>query len=190
MIVCAFTGHRPAKLSFGYDETSALCQAIKRELGIAAEKLIIQKKVRRFLVGGALGVDMWAGESILSLMSSYDDVSLCCVMPFRGYNENWPPLASERLHKITDKADAIYLQDGYSPDAYTARNRYLADHSDYLIAVYDDGHTAAASGTGQTVRYAQCRGRSIVLIHPDNAAVSYWFPPDKKKNASGLAAEA
>lgn len=180
MQTCAFTGHRPQRFSFEYDETGVLCQSIKRQIDIAAQKLYIQKQVRRYLVGGALGVDMWAGEGVLSLMSMYKDISLCCVIPFPGHNDKWPRASSERLSRIMNKADVVYLQERYSADAYAARNRYLVDTADYLIAVYDNNHVAA-SGTGQTVRYAQCRNKPILLIHPDNAAVSFWCPPDRRK---------
>ncbi len=58
-----------------------------------------------------------------------------------------------------------------SPESFYKRNRYLVDHADYLVAVYDNDRTVR-SGTGQTVQYAEKLGKSIILIHPDTGIVS------------------
>lgn len=175
MPTCAFTGHRPQHYSFKYDETSWLCHALKNELGIAARKLYDQKRVRCFLIGGAIGADIWAGEEIIKMMREYKGISLRCVIPYRGHDTEWPKASRIRLQRITEQSEVVYLQESFSPDAYASRNRYLVDQTDFMIALYDYDK-AAASGTGQTVRYAQCRGRPMVLIHPTNATVTYWYP--------------
>ena len=43
------------------------------------------------------------------------------------------------------------------------RNRYMVDHSSFLLAVYNG---AARSGTGATVNYARKMGREIIVIDP------------------------
>ena len=42
------------------------------------------------------------------------------------------------------------------------RNRYMVDHADVLIAVWD----GSPSGTGKTVRYAHQQGKSVITINP------------------------
>ena len=42
------------------------------------------------------------------------------------------------------------------------RNRYMVDHADVLIAVWD----GSPSGTGKTVRYAHQQGKSVTIIDP------------------------
>ena len=47
-----------------------------------------------FFVGGALGVDMWAGEQLLTLraQTGYEDIKIIVVVPFIGYDSKWPAL--------------------------------------------------------------------------------------------------
>ena len=61
-----------------------------------------------------------------------------------------------------------------SPESFHKRNRYLVDHADCLVAVYDNDRTVR-SGTGQTVRYAEKLGRAVMMIHPDTGRVSGCF---------------
>ena len=42
------------------------------------------------------------------------------------------------------------------------RNRYMVDHADLLIAVWD----GRPSGTGKTVQYAQQQGKHVLMIDP------------------------
>ena len=58
------------------------------------------------------------------------------------------------------------------PESYYKRNRYLVDHADYLVAVYDNEHRIR-SGTVMTTNYAKKMGIPVVLIHPDTGTVSY-----------------
>ena len=72
---CAITGHRPTRFCFGYNEEDPLCQKLKECLLEQFRILHDEKFVRTFFVGGALGVDMWAGEQLLTLraQTGYDD---------------------------------------------------------------------------------------------------------------------
>ena len=64
--VCAVTGHRPSRFKFKYSEDYALCKKIKANMLEVFRKLHDEKEVRRFYVGGALGVDMWATTNSIS----------------------------------------------------------------------------------------------------------------------------
>ena len=64
---CAVTGHRPSRFKFKYAEDYSLCKKIKKTMREVFQKLHDEESVRRFYVGGALGVDMWAAEEILRL---------------------------------------------------------------------------------------------------------------------------
>lgn len=84
MYTCAITGHRPTRFPFKYNENDSRCRRIKRRL---REQFILlyQHGVRRFLVGGALGVDQWSGEILLKLQleHEYRDIELVVVLPYR-----------------------------------------------------------------------------------------------------------
>ena len=59
------------------------------------------------------------------------------------------------------------LQSHYSPDCMDTRNRYMVDHADFIIAVWD----GRSSGTGKTVQYAQRQGKPVIIINPKTMSV-------------------
>ena len=63
---CAVAGHRPTRFKWKYKENNNGCKRLKKRMH---DQFIVlyEKGVRRFLVGGSLGVDQWAGEIILRL---------------------------------------------------------------------------------------------------------------------------
>lgn len=65
----AFTGHRPQKLPFGFDETDPRCVGFKRRLCNSIEMMILEGYTH-FISGGALGMDMYAAEAVLTAAPS------------------------------------------------------------------------------------------------------------------------
>ena len=63
---CAFTGHRPKKFPWGYDETDARCIALKKTLTEQIAKLV-EAGYTDFFSGMAEGTDTWATLAVLSL---------------------------------------------------------------------------------------------------------------------------
>ena len=63
-------------------------------------------------------------------------------------------------------------QEEYSKDCYYIRNRYLVNHADIVLAVYDM-QANKRSGTGYTVHYAQAQNKPIVAIDPDDFHISF-----------------
>lgn len=61
----AFTGYRPQKMPFGFDEQDERCVDFKRRLYKTIESLIDQG-YKHFISGGALGMDMYAAEAVLA----------------------------------------------------------------------------------------------------------------------------
>ena len=58
---CAFTGHRPMKLPWRYNESDLRCKALQRVLAEHISELI-QKGVNGFLSGMAEGADYEKGK--------------------------------------------------------------------------------------------------------------------------------
>ena len=52
---CAFTGHRPQSLPFGFDESDKRCTALKSAMQDQIAALIEDKEVTHFITGMALG---------------------------------------------------------------------------------------------------------------------------------------
>mgnify|MGYP005780282859 FL=1 len=63
---CAFTGHRPRKFPWGYDELDTRCVSLKSVLTEQIEQLAMNG-VTQFLSGMAEGVDTWAALAVLAL---------------------------------------------------------------------------------------------------------------------------
>ena len=58
---CAFTGHRPYKLPWRYNEADSRCLALKAALAGQITQLV-DAGVTDFYSGGADGVDCWASS--------------------------------------------------------------------------------------------------------------------------------
>ncbi len=115
-----------------------------------------------FFVGGALGVDMWAGEQLLTLraQTGYEDIKIVVVVPFIGYDSKWPDQSRHRLKKLIQNAnDSIVISHSADVSSYKKRNYYMVDHAEYLIGVFDN-QKKLRSGTAQTVNYALPKRKS------------------------------
>lgn len=174
---CAFTGHRPYRLGLGKDVLAKgrLIEALMREIhGLNF------KGVKRFYTGMAQGVDLWCAQIVLELSKTAPFIELIAALPFPGQERRWPAQAREQYHRLLNgcsrvvdcSSDVIKSIEGSLSDAYLNRNRYMVDNAQFLLAVYDPNGAHLRSGTGQTVRYAQSKRRSIICIHPDTLAVS------------------
>ena len=78
---CAFTGHRPQKLPFGFNEADERCTALKKLLRTKIIEYIETEHVTHFISGMALGTDMYAAEIVLGLKAAYPGITLTCALP-------------------------------------------------------------------------------------------------------------
>lgn len=161
---CCFTGHRPKKLPFKSNETDERCVRLKEILRDEIEKMITEKGVKKFISGMAIGTDMICAEIVLELKEKYD-ITLECAIPCRNQSEKWNKKQKERYNALLPKADVItYLQDEYTRGCMQRRNKYMADKSQYVIAVWN----GSKSGTANTIKYAEKLKRNIIIIDPNN----------------------
>ena len=164
---CAFTGHRPQSLPFGFNESDERCVALKQKLRNEIIRLIEENGVTHFISGMAIGVDMYSAEIVLGLKAKYN-ITLECAIPCETQAEKWSEPLRNRCFEIASKCDKeAMLQHHYTPGCMDKRNRYMVDHADYIIAVWD----GRASGTSKTVRYAQHQGKPIRVINPKTLEV-------------------
>jgi len=166
---CAFTGHRPSKLPWKYDETPEGCVQLKEVL-TAKIKELAEAGITTFLSGMAEGSDLICAEIVLALRKKNPALKLECILPFRGQADEWSSASQERYHSILEQADQkVLVSEDYTDTCMKERNQYLVDHSAVLLAVYK---RAPRSGTGQTVRYARSLGREIFVVDPRTCKVS------------------
>ena len=165
---CVFTGHRPMRFSFGYDEEDDRCIYLKLIMAQEIVKLI-ESGVSLFYTGMAQGVDQWGAEIILSMKKQYPHIQLIAVLPCETQANRWSPAQRERYFNMLAVCDdVITLRAHYMPQCILERNRYMVDRADYLLAVYDG---SGKGGTAYTVRYVREKKREIIVIHPDTLEV-------------------
>ena len=166
---CAFSGHRPSRFHFGYDESHEDCIKIKAALRKQIE-FLIAKNVTIYYSGMAMGIDLWAATVVLDLKPSNPNIRLNAVVPCKTQADRWPSEQQELYYGILDKCDHVTtLYEKYTRSCMFERNRFMIDHSNYLLAVYDG---VAKGGTAYTTSYAQKKGREIIIIHPDTLVVT------------------
>ena len=164
---CAFTGYRPSKMPWGYDETDARCVEFRFRLREALEYLIGQGYTD-FMSGGALGFDQMAAEIVLSLREKYPWVRLIMVIPFDGQADKWSREQRGRWLEIIEASDrVIRISHEYDKGVFFKRNHYLVENADLLLAAFD----GQPGGTAGTVAYAKRHGVRVVRIPPVRAPI-------------------
>lgn len=171
---CAVAGPKPTRFKFGYKEDNSLCRKIKKAMLRQFRRLYRKRGVRRFYIGGAIGVNLWAGELLLKLKEEpgYEDLELVVVLPFPGHDAKWDVRSRKRLeYLIQHSTEHLTAGTEDCRESYISQNRYLADHAQYLVAVSEE-HREQETGSFQVTAYAQEKGLEIIYIHPDTAEVT------------------
>ena len=164
---CAFTGYRPSKMPWGYNESDARCAEFRFRLREALEYLIGQGYTD-FMSGGALGFDQMAARIVLSLREKYPWVRLIMVIPFDGQADKWSQEQRGRWLEIIEASDkVIHISHSYDKGVFFKRNHYLVENADLLLAAFD----GQPGGTAGTVAYAKRHGVRVVRIPPVRAPI-------------------
>lgn len=166
---CAFTGHRPHKFPWKYDETDSRCMALKAALSRQI-MVLAEAGVTDYYCGGADGVDCWAASAVLNLREKNLAMRLHCILPYKGQADEWNDFAKERYYLILEQADSIeYVSNEYNSSCMLERNRRLVDAAGLLLAVYKGERRG---GTAATIRYARKLKRKILIIHPISLGIT------------------
>lgn len=174
--LCAFTGHRPKKFPWRYDETDERCVRLKEAIAAQIEQMV-ERGVTGFLSGMAEGTDHWTAQAVLAHRDKNPALKLHCILLHKGQADKWSVAAREQYRSILERADSIvYVSRDYHKDCMLERNRFLVDHSSFLLAVYNGEYRG---GTAATLRYARKTGRGIVILDPATGSISTeGFSPD------------
>ena len=159
-ITCCFTGHRPAKLPWGTNESDPRCLALKEELALRLEG-IYQAGYRHFLCGMAIGCDMYFAEAVLALRQLHPDIFLEAAIPCGTQPDKWALPQRMRYNRLLDRCNKVtVLQIGYTPDCMMRRNRYMIDRSSLLLACYN----GSPGGAQNTILYAEKQNVKILQV--------------------------
>ncbi|NCE65095.1 DUF1273 family protein [Pseudoflavonifractor sp. 524-17] len=167
---CAFTGHRPHKFPWKYDETDPRCAALKRVLAEQVGRLA-EAGVTDFFSGMADGSDVWLSQMVLDLRANNPALKLHCLLPCEGQAGKWSGSAQERYHAILKQADTVeYVSRKYYDGCMIDRNHRLVEAAGLLLAVYNGERRG---GTQATVSYARKLGRAIMIVEPVSLNISH-----------------
>ena len=157
---CCFTGHRPGKLPWGWQEDDPRCQALKGSIARELEGLY-RRGYRHFLSGMAQGCDLYFAEAVLALRQARPDVTLEWAVPFPGQADRCPPQDRLRWLAVLDACDVeTVVQRHYDRFCMLRRDRYLVNRSGCILAVFD----GSPGGTRYTLNYAMERQLEILLL--------------------------
>jgi uncharacterized phage-like protein YoqJ len=147
-VIVAATGHRPDKLG-GYGRGAQL-----RLITLALQYLTEHPDITDAISGMALGWD--TAWTIAALKKG---IRVHAAIPFAGQHCAWPE-SSQRLYRLLLEqcSQVTYVSSpGYSCDKLQRRNRWMTDHCDRFVAVWN----GSAGGTRNCIRYAQAVGRPV-----------------------------
>lgn len=157
---CCFTGHRPAKLPWGFDENDERCAALKKRI-LDAVETACEEGYTHFICGMAMGCDLYFAEAVLAAKERFPGVTLEAAIPCLTQTDGWPEEQKERYQRILSACDyETVVQERYSRDCMQRRNRYMVDHATMLIAAHD----GLPGGTRSTVLYAMRQKLMVVNL--------------------------
>ena len=166
---CCFTGHRPENLPWKANELDERCICLKNLLSTAIDTAI-EDGYRNFYCGMARGTDTYAAEILIEKKKIHKDIMIHAALPCPNQHESWNEKDRIRYEQLLEDCDSKTLVSPFYTDScMLARNRFMVDNSDRVIAVWN-GYFRG--GTAYTVRYAKNQGKEIHLIRPKDLNVS------------------
>jgi len=152
---CCFTGHRELPAA-GTDERASLLLKLE-----AAVSDAIKEGCKRFIVGGAKGFDLLAGEWILTLRKVDPSIVLSVYVPHRGQEARYTSKDRARYRALLDGADEVLvLSEAYHPGCMRERNARMVSDAQTCIAYV----RRSPSGSAQTMHMAEAKGLTVLRI--------------------------
>ena len=150
---CCLTGHRVIPPG----ETKKIMVRAQNIL----LRLIREKNVRFFGVGGAVGFDMLTAEYLLDLKAHKErQLKIISVLPYPAWREteDWTDELRRREDLILRACDkVVYVRPEFENGVFLLRDRKLVDGSAYCVSYCNRPRT----GTAYTVKYALDRGVKV-----------------------------
>ena len=166
---CCFSGHRPQMLPWGDNESDCRCNELKSILCDLIDECI-HDGIEEFFCGMARGIDTYAAEIILKKKMLNLSLRLHAALPCPQQPDGWSDKDRARYFSILEGCDSkTVISPMYTDACMLARNRFMVDNSERLIAVWNGSFRG---GTAYTVRYAKKTGCEVYLLRPNDLSVS------------------
>ena len=145
---CALTGHRELPPDFN---KNALYDKLEEFLKAGCDS---------FFCGMARGFDLLALECLVALKQKYRFYIEACI-PYTGHENGLSRAEKKHYLELLEWCDQkTILFDGYKSGCFLARDRYMVDCSDVVLAYC----TKETGGTAYTANYALKKGKPVVYI--------------------------
>jgi uncharacterized phage-like protein YoqJ len=164
MILCG-TGHRPNKLGgYGSDVVDRLLILIEESLNRIKPDIVIS--------GMAIGFDIALAQSSINL-----GISLVAAIPFVGQEKIWPVESQLLYQYLISQAHKVHVvcSGDYDPSKMKIRNKWMVDHSDEVLALYDG---QSFGGTKHCLDYAIKKNKKIHNLWEDWLTLQAIVPGD------------
>lgn len=147
---CCVTGHR----NIPEDKIPLVKQQLDNEIRKA-----IDDGFKVFISGFAEGADLLFAEIVTQYKTEHPQLFLEAAIPYPNRIKN----GSQYFRNLLQQCNGIKtVSDSYHPQCFEQRNRYMVQHSDRIISVYDGREKG---GTLFTMRYAHHMGKEVHVIH-------------------------
>ena len=153
MIRVGVTGLRDLSV-FNIDElkksVSKVLEAIKQRNG----KIIMLNSI-------ASGADQLCAQVGLSI-----GCNLVCPLPFKEYRNDFSASEQKLYDFFLEKAsDSFIVSDDTDKDAaYLAAGKYIVEHCEVILAVWDGRPQTSICGTAAVIEYANCLEKKVTII--------------------------
>lgn len=152
-MTAAFTGHRYIDAR----KRQRVKETLKRQIVEA-----YGQGFRNFMSGFALGFDMMAAETVVSLRETCPGIILTAAIPFKGQPTYFSSYDKRRYNRLLCLADEVMvLSETYFPRCFLERDEFMVSHSSFLIAYYDGRERG---GTFYTVKKAREQGLPVANV--------------------------
>ncbi|RCJ27296.1 hypothetical protein A6S26_12725 [Nostoc sp. ATCC 43529] len=131
--------------------------------------LAIQRGVTEFFNGMAIGTDQNIADILIERRLDWT-----AVIPCTNQGRFWSLEQKARYEQLLLYASKkITLASEYYPGCMQARNKYMANHSDICLAVYDG---RLNGGTAEAVRMAIAHNLPIIQLNPKTLEITVIEP--------------
>ena len=163
MKTCCFTGKRPKDL-YGYQDIQSYVE-LRRGLSKLVEQLYFEG-YRRFITGGAQGVDQVAFRAVYAVQLKHQGIRNNIYVPFVGQEKAWAEyglFSQQEYHRLCALADdkincgGHYLSDPKEVvGAFMKRNHRMVNDSHLVIGIVKQkSQLEGFSGTKEALDFAR-----------------------------------
>ena len=183
----AIIGHRPDRL-YGYNLNNPKYQELAILVANKCEELILEKNIKYFITGGALGGETISFFAVEFLKKKYPNIKNILVIPFKNVFAKWQPIDIDRHKRMLSVADGVIevdlLEDfnvpivpkgTYNINKMSNKNDFIVDNVDYLLAIFDG---KLRGNTYNIISHAKYLNREVEILEvnrEDDDNISFPF---------------